>query len=106
MPSGENEPLNNRQPIRTKAESFFSTYANSVQLEMTPWDFKFLFGILKVATEQKLEVEDSAQVYMSPQHAKVFAAVLVRHLKQYEQQFGTIPGPAGAPSEVPQEPTS
>jgi hypothetical protein len=106
MPSGENAaPMMKRPAIRNKAERFFSIYTNSVQLEMTPWDLKFLFGTMTEATEQRLVVEDSCEVFMSPQHAKVLATLLVNNLKQYEDRFGKIPGPARGPAEIPQEPT-
>jgi hypothetical protein len=106
MSSAENEILKKRPSIRNKAANYFSAYANSVQLETTPWDMKFVFGLISEATDQKLVIEDQCEVLLSPQHAKVFAAVLIRNIKQYEEKFGKIPGPAGSPAEGIQKPTS
>lgn len=79
---------------RTRLEDFVTVYSNSVQLEVSPWDFKFVFGEIKEASPIKLSIRDLIGVYMSPQHAKVFADVLNKNLKEYEEKFGKIPGPS------------
>ncbi len=66
-------------------------YSNNVQLRVSPWDFKFTFGEVIEVTEDSFEIKDKVVVYMSPQHAKAFADVMVKNLAQYEKNVGKIP---------------
>ena len=45
---------------------------------------------LKLPKLEILEVKNLAVVYMSPQHAKVFAAALINNIQKYEKLFGLI----------------
>src|SRR5260370_630066 len=85
-------PKPNRPTEHTRSDSFVSGYSNSVQLEVTPWDFKFNFGEIVEATEQQLRVRLWVAIYMSPQHAKVLSEVLAKNVATYESKFGKIPG--------------
>ena len=67
-----------------------TVYANNVELETTPWDIKLRFGTLKRATEDELEVTETAHVYMSPPHARIFHEVLGKQLDFYEQKIAEI----------------
>jgi hypothetical protein len=71
------------------AEKFVKVYANAVNLEMTPWDFSLLFGELKKSND-KVVIEHSVGIIMSPQHAKALAGVLLNQLKEYEKRIGEI----------------
>ena len=36
-----------------KSKDFISVYSNSANLEITPWDFKFIFGALEKGEDGK-----------------------------------------------------
>lgn len=67
-------------------------YANSVQLSMQLYDIVMDFSI----SNPDGTFEGGAKVFMSPEHAKVFAQILVENIKGYEETFGPIPS---APTE-------
>jgi hypothetical protein len=74
----------------TTSENFVRLYANSAQVEVTLWDFRVVFGDTRKIDDGKLLVENSAVITMSPQHAKVFAALLSKNVLDYEKQVGEI----------------
>ncbi len=77
-------------------EAVVVTYANHAELSMTPWDIKFRFGQIQRADELELVIQDTAHIYMSVQHARVFHEVLGKQLDLYETKIAEIPkiGPA------------
>ena len=78
------------------ASTFVSIYTNDTQLQMTPWDFRFSFGIIADAPTLKnpnVLVKSLCEVRMSPQHAKKVATILIQQLKHYEETLGQIPQP-------------
>jgi hypothetical protein len=107
------DPTKPEQPQEletARSEKFFKTYANAANLEMTPWDFTLLVGELRKAGD-KVVIDQSVAITMSPQHAKALAGVLVHHVKEYEKQVGEIRMPqqpeAQAPAETqPKAPTA
>ena len=62
-------------------------YANTVKLAFSVYDVLFEFG--KKAMPE-VDPETSVLVRMSPQHAKVFALLLHKHIKKYEKEIGEI----------------
>lgn len=68
-------------------------YANNVSFRTTFWDFTMDFGQVVEMSEERVIAQDVATVIMAPQHARVFAEVLMTHIQAYEQQFGPIPRP-------------
>lgn len=64
----------------------FKVYSNQLQIMMSPYDFAFTFH-----EHTNMGIVDQGTVTMSPQHAKVFAAILAENVKQYEALFGMIP---------------
>jgi len=65
-----------------------SVYANDTQLELSPWDVRFIFGVIdEVATPDKATtvVKQVGEVRMSLPHAKRVAQILVAHLAHYEE---------------------
>jgi|ERR1700728_3160523 len=89
---------NQPEIIRHNGESFVSIYANNLQLEATPWDFRFYFGEIERAEPDatgqrlvKIYVEDKVKIVMSPQHAKAMLKVLQQNVSSYESQIGPIP---------------
>lgn len=92
--------------VRRRSESYISVYCNNLQVEVTPWDFKFYFGEIEKGDPDptktyiaKLYIEDRVRVSMSPQHAKAMLKVLQENVTQYELQVGKIPTQPEAPSE-------
>lgn len=78
------------------AASFVSLYANDTQIQVSPWDFRFMFGLITVAPSEdspNVVVTQIGEVRMSPEHAKRVAMVLVQQIRNYEQSVGPIPQP-------------
>ena len=61
-------------------------YSNGVQLNMQLFDIAFKFITQIPGGEQ-----ESINILMSPQHAKVFSNILAQHIAAYEETFGKIP---------------
>ncbi len=66
-------------------------YANSVNMTMSVYDIILTFGQM---TDPKDGPKINAVVRMSPQHAKVFGMLLLKHLKKYEKDIGKIAIPS------------
>ena len=66
------------------------SYANSVQVRMSVWDFFLVFGTMSQETRDELTVENFQGIYLSPQQAKALWNILGNNLAQYEQTFGAI----------------
>jgi hypothetical protein len=76
---------------------FVSLYANDTQIQLTPWDFRLIFGqIANVPTPENptIQVRQIGEVRMSPQHAKKITLILIGQLKHYEETIGPIPLPS------------
>jgi Protein of unknown function (DUF3467) len=66
------------------------SYANSVQVRMSVWDFFLAFGTLQSQTEKSISVKNFQGIYLSPQQAKALTLMLQQNLANYEQAFGEI----------------
>ena len=78
------------------------SYANSVQVRMSVWDFQLIFGTMQQTTATDVDLNNFQGIYLSPQQAKALWNVLGANLAQYEQTFGQlalepIPAVAGSP---------
>ncbi|GGH14656.1 DUF3467 domain-containing protein [Silvibacterium dinghuense] len=73
-----------------KSEKYQETYANSVQVRASVWDFFLAFGIVRQDSPEQVNIENSQGIYLSPQQAKALWNLLGQNLVQYEQAFGTI----------------
>ncbi len=84
-----------------KSKDFISVYSNSANLEITPWDFKFIFGALEKGEDGKPRIEKRVEIIMSPQHAKALLGIFGTHLTEYEKQVGEIklPQPQQSPAQ-------
>ena len=81
-----------------RSEKCATIYSNSTNLEVTPWDFKFIFGVLvKPAAGNIPKIESLAEVVMSPQHAKALLGLLNTNVQEYEKNVGEIKLPQPAP---------
>lgn len=81
-------------------ERFF--YANASEVGASPYDVTVRFkreGLPNSATSPSsdgivpVELKEVLTVSMGAAHAKVFAASLVRAVREYEKRFGAIPVP-------------
>jgi hypothetical protein len=66
------------------------SYANSVQVRVSVWDFFLVFGTLQQQSETQVEVRNFQGVYLSPQQAKALLAILQQDITNYENAFGEI----------------
>lgn len=79
----------------TQTPDYRSSYANSVHVRMSVWDFQLTFGTMHQAFSASnqpadLEIQNFQGIYLSPQQAKALWNVLGHNLAQYEQAFGAI----------------
>jgi Protein of unknown function (DUF3467) len=79
---------------------FREGYANSVQVQMSVWDFRLSFGMAHQDTPEEIKINTFQAIYLSPQQAKALWNVLGQNLVQYEQAFGHLtlePRPPSSP---------
>jgi len=90
-------PIQQQDLEAVRSEKFLKIYANAANIETTVWDFNLVFGELK-KIDDKIFIEQTVAITMSPQHAKALAGVLAGNVKEYEKQVGEIklPQPADA----------
>ena len=84
------------------SDQYRNSYANSVQVRMSAWDFFLVFGTMHQDSAEQVEVENFQGIYLSPQQAKALMNILGNNLAKYEQTFGTLAlepqfGPPGGP---------
>jgi hypothetical protein len=73
-----------------RAEHYRDSYANSVQVRMSVWDFFLVFGTMHQDAPDEVKIENFQGIYLSPQQAKALLNVLSHNLAQYEQTFGPL----------------
>ena len=66
------------------------SYANSIQIRASVWDFLLIFGRLQPQTASEVEVHNFQGIYLSPQQAKALVTILEQNVVQYEKTFGEI----------------
>ena len=87
-----NQPATPDNPriVLKRTEDYRESYANSVQIRLSVWDFLLVFGTLSPQTPEQVEIENFQGIYLSPQQAKALHSILGVNLAQYEQTFGAI----------------
>ena len=73
-----------------KTPDYRDSYANSVQIRLSVWDFMLVFGQLQQQSPEEVQIDNFQGIYLSPQQAKALHSVLTHNLIQYEQAFGPI----------------
>lgn len=73
-----------------QAPDYRETYANSVQVRVSVWDFQLIFGLASSETPEEVTIANHQAIFLSPQQAKALWNVLGQNLAQYEQAFGTL----------------
>lgn len=66
------------------------SYANSVQMRVSLWDFFLLFGTINQTAPDAVTIQNFQGIYLSPPQAKALFNVLQQNIKQYEAAFGEI----------------
>jgi Protein of unknown function (DUF3467) len=74
----------------TQTEAYRDSYANSVQVKMSVWDFQLVFGTMQQDSPDHVNLMNFQGIYLSPQQAKALWNVLGHNLAQYEQTFGKL----------------
>ena len=85
----------NKQPEQTeirlsKTDAYRESYANSVQVKMSVWDFQLIFGTMQQDAPDHVNLMNFQGIYLSPQQAKALWNVLGHNLAQYENTFGKL----------------
>jgi flagellar protein FlaG len=73
-----------------QSPDYRESYANSVQVRVSVWDFLLVFGLAVSDTPDKVTIRNHQAIFLSPQQAKALWNVLGQNLAQYEQAFGTL----------------
>src|SRR5271157_4951956 len=80
-PSAQQPQLNLAQ-----TPDYRESYANSVQVRVSAWDFQLVFGLASSESPDQVTIRNHQAIYLSPQQAKA----LWNNLGQNEQAFGTL----------------
>ena len=73
-----------------QTDDYRESYANSVQVRVSVWDFQLVFGLASSETPEQVTIRNNQAIFLSPQQAKALWNVLGQNLAQYEQAFGTL----------------
>jgi len=76
--------------IVIQSPDYHESYANSVQVRPTVWDFQLVFGLATSDSPDQVTIRNHNAIILSPQQAKALWNVLGQNLAQYEQAFGTL----------------
>src|ERR1700744_6580128 len=74
----------------TQTDDYRESYANSVQVRVSVWDFQLVFGLASSESPEQVNIRNHQAVFLSPQQAKALWNVLGQNIAQYEQAFGTL----------------
>lgn len=73
-----------------QSADYRETYANSVQVRVSVWDFQLVFGLASSEGPDQVTIKNNQAVFLSPQQAKALWNILGQNLAQYEQAFGPL----------------
>jgi len=81
-----------QQPQLNLAHSpdYRESYANSVQVRVSVWDFQLIFGLASSESPDQVNIRNHQAIFLSPQQAKALWNILGQNLSQYEQTFGAL----------------
>ena len=66
------------------------SYANSVQVRVSVWDFQLVFGLASSEAPDQITIRNHQAIFLSPQQAKALWNMLGQNLAQYEHAFGAL----------------
>jgi flagellar protein FlaG len=81
---------NSPQVNLTNSPDYRDSYANSVQVRWSVWDFFLVFGTFQQHTESAVDIRNFQGIYLSPQQAKALMMILEQNVANYEKTFGEI----------------
>ena len=81
-------------------------YVNNTGIIGTPWDISLLLGRIVDIEDGKPIVDQFAQVYMTPAHAKAVNVLLTKQIDAYERSHGLIPTTGYTVGSAPSKPPS
>jgi hypothetical protein len=91
MTTPKPNPNDQNTEIRiTRTDAYRDSYANSVQVRMSVWDFQLVFGTMQQEAPEHVDLSNFQGIYISPQQAKALWNVLGANLAQYESAFGKL----------------
>jgi hypothetical protein len=73
-----------------QSDDYRESYANSVQVRVSVWDFQLVFGLASSDSPEQVTIRNHNAIFLSPQQAKALWNVLGQNLVQYEQAFGAL----------------
>ena len=73
-----------------QSPDYRETYANSVQVRVSVWDFQLTFGLASSESPDQVTIRNHQAIFLSPQQAKALLNVLSQNIAQYEQAFGQL----------------
>ena len=76
---------------RPETEAPPEFYVNQARITFSVYDVAFGFGLMPSPDNLDEGPETTVTIRMSPQHAKVFAKLLMKNLTKYEKDIGEIP---------------
>ena len=74
----------------TQSADYRESYANSVQVRVSVWDFQLVFGLASSESPDQFTIRNHQAIFLSPQQAKALWNVLGQNIAQYEQAFGAL----------------
>jgi len=74
----------------SQSPDYRETYANSVQVRVSVWDFQLVFGLASSESPDQVTIRNHQAIFLSPQQAKALWSILGQNLAQYEQAFGAL----------------
>ena len=74
----------------SQTPDYRESYANSVQVRVSVWDFQLVFGLASSDGPDEVNIRNHQGVFLSPQQAKALYNILGQNLAQYEQAFGPL----------------
>jgi flagellar protein FlaG len=74
----------------SNTDDYRESYANSVQVKVSVWDFQLTFGLAASDSPEQVSIRNHQAIFLSPQQAKALWNVLGQNLAQYEQAFGQL----------------
>jgi len=74
----------------SQTSDYRESYANSVQVRVSVWDFQLTFGLASSESPDQVTIRNHQAIFLSPQQAKALWNILGQNLAQYEQAFGEL----------------
>jgi len=79
-----------KDQIRKPGENFKRVYVNNAAIAFSSFDMSISFGEIIGEENGQSVIEESVQIILTREFAKVLTELLVNNLKAFESQFGEI----------------